>query len=124
MGGTEEDDRKSHHTGAFDRKSTYSYSGQGKNYRKKEDDCFVASVVYGNETAREVNILREYRDNVLMPSLIGRKFVELYYGGAGKKAANFIEEKARFLIPVIKKGLDYLVRGYEQERNIKELDRK
>jgi len=42
-------------------------------------DCFIATAAYGAETAEEINILREFRDVVLLPSGAGAEFVSLYY---------------------------------------------
>jgi hypothetical protein len=42
-------------------------------------DCFVATAVYGTDTAEEINLLREFRDVVLLPSGLGTEFVSLYY---------------------------------------------
>jgi len=42
-------------------------------------DCFIATAVYGTDTAEEINILREFRDVVLLPSSLGAGFVSLYY---------------------------------------------
>lgn len=80
---------------------------------KKGERCFVASAVYGGGDVEQVRILREYRDNVLMQDEIGRRFVEWYYNGGGDKIASFIEKKARFLMPIIRKGLDVIVEDYE-----------
>ncbi len=87
-----------------------------KKYEDKEklEDCFIASVVYGNRDVYEVNVLREYRDNVLMQSQEGRKFVELYCGGLGEILAGFFRNKGKFLIPIIRKGLDFAVEDYKQ----------
>jgi hypothetical protein len=41
--------------------------------------CFIATAAYGTETAEEINILREFRDVVLLPSGLGAEFVSLYY---------------------------------------------
>ncbi len=41
--------------------------------------CFVATAAYGTDTAEEMNILREFRDVVLLPSGLGAEFVSLYY---------------------------------------------
>jgi len=41
--------------------------------------CFIATAVYGTDTAEEVDILREFRDVVLLPSSLGAEFVSLYY---------------------------------------------
>jgi len=42
-------------------------------------DCFVATAAYGADTAEEINILREFRDVVLLPDGLGAEFVSLYY---------------------------------------------
>jgi hypothetical protein len=41
--------------------------------------CFVATAAYGTDTAEEVDLLREFRDVVLLPSGLGAEFVSLYY---------------------------------------------
>ena len=76
------------------------------------EDCFVATAVYGDVNAPQVEVLREFRDNVLKDYTLGRAFVEFYYSGAGQRAAQFIEEKLPAAIPVIRKGLDFLVERY------------
>jgi len=42
-------------------------------------ECFIATAVYGTDTAEEINILREFRDVVLLSSSLGAEFVCLYY---------------------------------------------
>lgn len=42
-------------------------------------NCFIVTAVYGTETAEEIDVLREFRDAVLMPSRLGAAFVWLYY---------------------------------------------
>ena len=71
--------------------------------------CFIATAVYGDINAREVHVLRDFRDKVLRESRIGRAAIDLYYGGLGERTANLIKDRAPSLIPVIKKGLDYIV---------------
>jgi len=41
--------------------------------------CFVATAAYGADTAGEINLLREFRDVVLLASGPGTEFVSLYY---------------------------------------------
>jgi hypothetical protein len=41
--------------------------------------CFIATAAYGTDTAEQLNILREFRDEVLLPNRLGAKFVSLYY---------------------------------------------
>jgi len=41
--------------------------------------CFVATAAYGTDTAGEINLLREFRDVVLLGSGPGAELVSLYY---------------------------------------------
>ena len=79
--------------------------------------CFVATAVYGNPEALQVQILREFRDEVLMQHQFGRRFVDFYYSGAGERTANFIRERLPSSIPVIRGGLDLLVEKYSARKS-------
>jgi len=41
--------------------------------------CYIATMVYGSYEAPQVLILREFRDNVLDKSALGRLFIRFYY---------------------------------------------
>lgn len=41
--------------------------------------CYVATAVYGSYDAPEVQLLRKFRDETLMPNCFGRGFVRFYY---------------------------------------------
>jgi len=41
--------------------------------------CFIATAAYGTPTAEQINVLREFRDVVLLESTLGSQFVTLYY---------------------------------------------
>ena len=41
--------------------------------------CFIATAAYGTPTAEQINVLREFRDVVLLKSTVGSQFVALYY---------------------------------------------
>ena len=43
------------------------------------DDCFIATAAYGTKDAVEIDVLRHFRDEVLMRSVAGRGLVECYY---------------------------------------------
>ncbi len=45
--------------------------------------CVIATVSYGSPFEKKVGILREFRDEILLKSGAGRKFVELYYEHGG-----------------------------------------
>ena len=44
-----------------------------------KDWCFIATAAYGSPMHPHLDILRDFRDKYLMPSKVGRKFVEFYY---------------------------------------------
>jgi len=41
--------------------------------------CFIATAAYGTPTAKQIDVLREFRDVVLLESIAGSQFVALYY---------------------------------------------
>ena len=41
--------------------------------------CFIATAAYGTPTAKQIDVLREFRDVVLLKSTTGSRFVALYY---------------------------------------------
>jgi hypothetical protein len=41
--------------------------------------CFIATAAYGTPDAKQINVLREFRDVVLLKNTVGSKFVSLYY---------------------------------------------
>jgi hypothetical protein len=42
-------------------------------------ECFIATAAYGTPTAEQIDVLREFRDAVLLESTVGSQFVDLYY---------------------------------------------
>jgi len=78
--------------------------------------CFVATAVYGDSHAPQVESLRGFRDSVLAESSFGQKLIDLYYGGAGQRTAEFIKKHLPSTIPAIRKGLDVIVQRYESKK--------
>ena len=106
-------------TGILERKEHQAALKRQRKKRTEEyarDDCFVATAVYGDRNAPQVEALREFRDNVLMQDPMVKVFVAFYYGGAGKRTANFIREHLPSTIPAIRKGLDVLVGRYSAQK--------
>ena len=71
--------------------------------------CFIATAAYGTDTAKEIDILREFRDEVLLPNRLGAKFVSFYYR-TSPPIANFISQhevlrtavRVGFVDPIVK----------------------
>ena len=71
--------------------------------------CFIATAAYGTDTAKEIDILREFRDTVLLPDTLGAKFVSLYYK-TSPPIANFVSQhevlrtavRVSFVDPIVK----------------------
>jgi len=41
--------------------------------------CFIATAAYGTALHEDINVLRDFRDEYLMPNPAGRAFVKIYY---------------------------------------------
>ncbi len=50
-----------------------------KEHPTKKSGCFIATAVYGVPGAPEIEILREFRDQVLLHTRVGHAFVAAYY---------------------------------------------
>ncbi|HUU62901.1 MAG TPA: right-handed parallel beta-helix repeat-containing protein [Dehalococcoidia bacterium] len=55
--------------------------------------CFIATAAYGTEAAAEINVLRSFRDEVLLENSLGYQLVELYYQ-TSPPVADFISENS------------------------------
>ena len=65
--------------------------------------CFIATAAYGTETASQLDVLRDFRDQVLLESALGSRFVAAYYK-LSPPVANFIATND-FLRTVVREAL-------------------
>jgi hypothetical protein len=65
--------------------------------------CFIATAAYGTETASQLDILRDFRDQALLENALGSRFVEAYYR-VSPPVADFIA-KSDFLRAVVRGAL-------------------
>jgi uncharacterized repeat protein (TIGR02543 family)/uncharacterized delta-60 repeat protein len=73
--------------------------------------CFIATAAYGSPSHYYVKILRELRDEYLMSSKLGRRFIHYYYRYSPKVAV-FIEKHVLLKIMVRIKLLPLVVLSY------------
>jgi photosystem II stability/assembly factor-like uncharacterized protein len=73
--------------------------GNGGNGGGSDYECFVATAAYGSGMAEQVQMLRAFRDDYLMPHAFGRKLVNFYYA-TGKPIAVYIESHPWLKAPV------------------------
>jgi len=78
--------------------------------------CFIATAAYGSNTAQDIDILREFRDSVMLSSSLGTGFVAIYYR-ASPTAAGFISRHDG-LRTLVRVGLvDPIVRMLDRTRD-------
>lgn len=80
---------------------------------KREGACFIATAAYGTPFAREIDVLRDWRDNSLKKNFLGVLFVKVYYK-ISPPIARFIARrgKLRKLVRVILKPMVRVLRKY------------
>jgi len=65
-----------------------------------KSQCFIATAAYQSPDATPVLLLREFRDQVLLPTSWGRAFVNWYYQWS-PPAAEWLTQHALFRLPVL-----------------------
>jgi len=70
--------------------------------------CFIATAAYGTEAAAEIDVLRAFRDEVLLESTVGSQLVEWYYQ-TSPPVADFISENSLLMTIVRELVIDPMV---------------
>ena len=47
--------------------------------KKQKPHCFIATAAYGTMWHKDIDILRDFRDNVLDKNFFGKSFIRFYY---------------------------------------------
>lgn len=79
--------------------------------QKSSGGCYVATAVCGSCDAPEVMVLRQFRDERLPPTVLGRYFTALYYAVSPGPARHL--PKHRTLSAWIRRRLDGVVDGLQ-----------
>jgi polyhydroxybutyrate depolymerase len=79
--------------------------------------CFIATAAYGTPSAKQLDVLRAFRDDVLLKSTVGSRLVDLYYR-TSPPIANFISEHSFVRTLVRELLVDPIVRVLEATRAI------
>ena len=66
--------------------------------RRSGTGCFIATAAYGTPLAEEIDVLRNWRDECLLGSRLGRIFVDAYYSLSPLIADSIRKSESRALV--------------------------
>ncbi|UCH12656.1 MAG: hypothetical protein JSW18_01540 [Candidatus Omnitrophota bacterium] len=78
---------------------------------EREKACFIATAAYGTPFAKEIDVLRDWRDNTLSKNFFGVLFVKFYYK-ISPPIARFISKRRilRKLVRIVLKSFVMVLR--------------
>lgn len=96
-------------TPTLDQLQGTEWGGYGHPSEPPQPLCSIATAASGTDTAKEIDILREFRDTVLLPNSLGDGFVSFYYK-ISPPIADFISQlevlrtavRVGFVDPIVK----------------------
>lgn len=91
-----------------------NYSYNNTTQKTAKEGCYIATAVYGDYNAPEVLVLREYRDNILKRSWLGRTFIKIYYtlSPSIAKRLKYATSLNRWVRQILDKFVEYLSTNY------------
>lgn len=93
-------------------KSTTEPAGTGSppvsSAKSKKSGCFVATACYDSSNCPEVNVLRLFRDEVLLANVFGRALVSIYYA-VSPPIAEWLQGRPRLAAIIRQRILDRIV---------------
>lgn len=101
---------------------SYAQITGGDTPKKGDPRCFIATAAYGSPLASQIDSLRWFRDQYLMPYKLGKLFVETYY-----EYSPFFAEKIQdspILAQITRAALKPIVTMTEQLQNSNEICKK
>ena len=79
--------------------------------KEEKPKCFIATAAYGSPYAREIYILRRWRDNSLNTNYFGRLFVKIYYKVSPPIAR--LVERNKFMKKTVRSFLDIVLKFFK-----------
>lgn len=80
-----------------------------KSAQSDESNCFIATECYNSPDCRQVRVLRKFRDEILLSTILGSMFIKYYYLYS-PKIARYIRKKPKFKKLLRTYVLDLLVK--------------
>ena len=108
---------KATHRGFISAPSYTTTSGQTVQEKtNRNSKCFIATAAYGTPMAREINILRRFRDQEMEPNRIGKHLVTLYYETSPFLAS--VIARSKNMQAFVRTGLKPIIRIFDEKYSI------
>ena len=93
----------------------YCESNVSETYKhKQEPHCFIATAAYGTPWHRDIDVLRNFRDDVLQQTFIGRMFIKTYYAVSPPLAK--VVARHHGVRKIVRKCIKLILRGIKNKK--------